>query len=123
MRVLHAADFHLDSAFGALTAEQARQRRAESRESVQRLVDWANDHEVQLLLLAAVQRGEGHVALDQQLIAHKLAAAHLRIQPPQQQILRRRLAGRHRRLACDGALPLRHGARQAQLSLLPPQPQ
>lgn len=52
VRILHAGDFHLDSAFGALTPEQARQRRAESRESVQRLVDWANDHEVQLLLLA-----------------------------------------------------------------------
>ena len=78
---------------------------------------------MQLLLLAAVQRGEGHVAFDQQLIAHKLAAAHLRIQPPQQQILRRGLAGRHRRLACDGALPLRHGHRQAQLPLLPPQAQ
>ena len=52
MRVLHAADFHLDSAFGALTAEQARQRRAESRRSPERLVEWANDHGVQLLLLA-----------------------------------------------------------------------
>ena len=52
MRVLHAADLHLDSAFGALTAEQARQRRAESRRSPERLVEWANDHGVQLLLLA-----------------------------------------------------------------------
>ena len=52
VRVLHAADLHLDSAFGALTAEQARQRRAESRRSPERLVDWANDHGVQLLLLA-----------------------------------------------------------------------
>ena len=52
VRILHAGDFHLDSAFGALTPEQARQRRAESRESIQRLVDWANDHEVQLMLLA-----------------------------------------------------------------------
>lgn len=31
VRILHAGDFHLDSAFGALTPEQARQRRAESR--------------------------------------------------------------------------------------------
>ena len=52
MRVLHAADFHLDSAFGALTAEQARQRRAESRRSPERLVEWANDHGVHLMLLA-----------------------------------------------------------------------
>ncbi len=52
MRVLHAGDFHLDSAFGALTAEQSRRRRAESRRSPERLAEWANDHDVQLLLLA-----------------------------------------------------------------------
>lgn len=52
VRVLHAGDFHLDSAFGALTPEQARQRRTESRRIPERLVDWANDHGVQLLLLA-----------------------------------------------------------------------
>ena len=27
VKIVHAADFHLDSAFGALSAEQARQRR------------------------------------------------------------------------------------------------
>ena len=52
VRILHAGDFHLDSAFGALTPEQSRQRRMESRRSPERLVDWANDHGVQLLLLA-----------------------------------------------------------------------
>ena len=52
VRILHAGDFHLDSAFGALTPAQARQRRAESRESVQRMADWANDHDIQLMLLA-----------------------------------------------------------------------
>lgn len=31
-KVLHAADFHLDSAFRALPEEQARLRRQESRE-------------------------------------------------------------------------------------------
>ena len=31
VKIVHAADFHLDSAFGALSAEQARQRRRESR--------------------------------------------------------------------------------------------
>ena len=43
-KVLHAADFHLDSAFRALPEEQARLRRQESRELPGRLVDWANDH-------------------------------------------------------------------------------
>ena len=39
VRILHAGDFHLDSAFGALTPEQSRQRRMESRRSPERLVD------------------------------------------------------------------------------------
>lgn len=52
MRLLHAGDFHLDSAFGALTPEQARQRRMESRRIPERLVEWANDHGAELLLLA-----------------------------------------------------------------------
>ena len=52
VRILHAGDFHLDSAFGALTPEQARQRRMESRRIPERLVDWANDRGVQLLLLS-----------------------------------------------------------------------
>ena len=52
VRVLHAADFHLDSAFRALPEEKARQRRRESRQLMERMVDYANDHDVQLLLLA-----------------------------------------------------------------------
>ena len=52
VKIIHAADFHLDSAFGALGEEQARQRRQESRELIGRLVDWANEHGVELLLLA-----------------------------------------------------------------------
>lgn len=52
VRILHAADFHLDSAYGALTAEQAVQRRRESRENLTRLVDYANDHQAELMLLS-----------------------------------------------------------------------
>ncbi len=52
VKVLHAADFHLDSAFGALPEEKARLRRRESRGIPARLVEWANDHGVELLLLA-----------------------------------------------------------------------
>ena len=52
VKILHAADFHLDSAFVALGEEQARQRRQESRETVDRMVDYANDHGAQLMLLA-----------------------------------------------------------------------
>lgn len=52
VKILHAADFHLDSAFVALSEEQARRRRQESRQSVERMVDYANDHGAQLMLLA-----------------------------------------------------------------------
>ena len=52
VRILHAADFHLDSAFRALSPEQARQRRAESRRTAARLVEYGNDHGTELLLLA-----------------------------------------------------------------------
>ena len=51
-RVVHAGDFHLDSAFRSLPEEQARLRRQERRELPGRLVDWANDHGAQLMLLA-----------------------------------------------------------------------
>ena len=52
VRVLHASDFHLDSAYGGLSVEQARQRRQESRDLVRSMVDYGNDHGAQLLLLA-----------------------------------------------------------------------
>jgi len=52
VRVLHASDFHLDSAYGGLSPEQARQRRQESRDLVRSMVDYGNDHGAQLLLLA-----------------------------------------------------------------------
>lgn len=51
-KILHAADFHLDSAFRSLPEEQARQRRRESRQLPGCLVDWANEHGAELLLLA-----------------------------------------------------------------------
>ncbi|MDD3346691.1 DNA repair exonuclease [Oscillibacter sp.] len=51
LKFIHAADFHLDSAFGALSAKQAASRRRESRESVLRLADYVNQNGVQLVLL------------------------------------------------------------------------
>ena len=51
VKILHAADFHLDSAFGALSEERARQRRQECRQLIGRLVDYANDHGADLMLL------------------------------------------------------------------------
>ena len=49
---LHAADLHLDSAFGALTAAQAAGRRRESRELVIQLKNYVNKNHIDLVLLA-----------------------------------------------------------------------
>ena len=52
VKIVHAADFHLDSAFGALSGEQARQRCRESRELLTRLANYVNQNEVDVVLLA-----------------------------------------------------------------------
>lgn len=51
MRFIHAGDFHLDSAFGALRPEQAIQRRQEGRALVSALADYVNENAVELVLL------------------------------------------------------------------------
>lgn len=51
-RLLHGADFHLDSAFAALSPRQAAARRRESRELPARMVNYANSHGVDLILLS-----------------------------------------------------------------------
>lgn len=51
VKILHSADFHLDSAFTALSESRARQRRQESRELMARMVDYANGQGVELMLL------------------------------------------------------------------------
>lgn len=52
LKFIHAADFHLDSAFGALTPRQAAARRRESRELAFRLANYVNSHDIDLVLLA-----------------------------------------------------------------------
>ncbi|MBQ9646928.1 MAG: metallophosphoesterase [Oscillospiraceae bacterium] len=52
IKILHAADFHLDSAFAAMTGEQAKLRRRESRRLLERLSNYVNQNDVQLVLLA-----------------------------------------------------------------------
>jgi DNA repair exonuclease SbcCD nuclease subunit len=52
LKILHAADLHLDSPFEALGGEKAAQRRAEQRELLSRLTELAFDEKVQLLLLS-----------------------------------------------------------------------
>lgn len=52
LKFIHAADFHLDSAFGALPERQAAQRRRESRELPQRLANYVQNHGISLVLLS-----------------------------------------------------------------------
>ncbi len=52
MRILHAADFHLDSPFDGLTPEQAVQRRAEQRQILERLAELACSTRAEAVLLA-----------------------------------------------------------------------
>ena len=52
LKFIHAADFHLDSAFAALPPQQAAARRRESRELPVRLANYVNQNGVELVLLA-----------------------------------------------------------------------
>ncbi len=52
VKILHSADFHLDSPFDALTDEQSAERRREQRELFEHLADIADEENVQLVLLA-----------------------------------------------------------------------
>ena len=52
MRILHAADLHLDSAFAGLAEEKAALLRQESRDILRRMVDWGNDHGADVMLLS-----------------------------------------------------------------------
>lgn len=51
-KIIHAADFHLDSAFGGLPTEKSRERRRESRDLVDRLADLAVLEKADLVLLS-----------------------------------------------------------------------
>lgn len=52
VRILHAADFHLDSPYHSLTEDKARLRRQEARELLMSVAEKANSERVQLVLLA-----------------------------------------------------------------------
>ena len=52
IRILHAADLHLDSPFAAMSPSQAALRRREQRQVLVRLVEACNSRDCQLLLLA-----------------------------------------------------------------------
>lgn len=52
MKLLHAADLHLDSPFSALAPEKAAQRRQEQRSLLQELAELCNEQDCDLMLLA-----------------------------------------------------------------------
>ena len=52
IKILHGADFHLDSPFDALPEDKAIQRRGEQREMLQRLATLANNERVDAVLLS-----------------------------------------------------------------------
>lgn len=52
MRIIHAADFHLDSPFDGLSPEQAVERRAEQRQLLERLAELARSTRAEAVLLA-----------------------------------------------------------------------
>jgi len=52
IKILHAADFHLDSPFDALPEDKAVQRRREQREMLQKIAALANNERVDAVLLA-----------------------------------------------------------------------
>ena len=80
LHFIHAADFHLDSTFGALTARQAASRRRESRELVFRLANYVNSHEVDLVLLAGDLFDSGSVYRETgEQLAAALEQRHARV--------------------------------------------
>ena len=48
VKIIHGADFHLDSPFSGLTPERAAQRRGEQRELLARLADLAREERADL---------------------------------------------------------------------------
>ena len=64
IKLIHAADLHLDSPFAGLRPEQARQRRDEQRALLTRLADECNTRDCQLLLLAGDLFDGAHVYRD-----------------------------------------------------------
>lgn len=79
LKILHAADLHLDSPFTGLSPEQAAQRRAEQRQLVQAMADLAVQERVDLVLLAGDLFDSGRIYRD---TARELAEELGRIPAP-----------------------------------------
>ena len=61
LRIIHGADFHLDSPFSGLTPERAAQRRGEQRELLDALAGLAREKQADLVLLAGDLLDSEHV--------------------------------------------------------------
>ncbi len=80
VRILHAADFHLDSPFRGLPPEQARQRRREGRAALVRLAELANERAVELVLLAGDLFDSGEIYRETaQALAVALGRMHAQV--------------------------------------------
>lgn len=72
LKIIHGADFHLDSPFAGLSPERAVQRRGEQRELLDRLSGLAREKNADLVLLAGDLLDSEHVYRE---TAHALQAA------------------------------------------------
>ena len=61
LKIIHGADFHLDSPFSGLTPERAAQRRGEQRELLDRLAALAREKQADLVLLAGDLLDSDHI--------------------------------------------------------------
>ena len=61
LKIIHGADFHLDSPFSGLTPERAAQRRGEQRELLDALAGLAREKRADLVLLAGDLLDSEHV--------------------------------------------------------------
>lgn len=64
IKLIHAADFHLDAPFAALSAERSAQRREEQRELLERLADLVERERADLVLLPGDLLDGGHAYLE-----------------------------------------------------------
>ena len=64
LKLIHAADLHLDSPFAGLSPERAAQRRQEQRQLVRNLADLAAQEQVDLVLLSGDLFDSGRIYRD-----------------------------------------------------------
>lgn len=80
MKIIHAADFHLDSAFASLSAEQAKERRREGRSMLFSLAAYAEREQADVLLLAGDLFDGQHVYPETlEALAKAFAPIHTRV--------------------------------------------